>query len=109
MVDFRTNARLGNLYDTTLDTFYGALYRTIVDTLAAEPRRTLVFLTPIGISSAEFPAAWDNPNLNGNRFEEFSEAILKVCRWCGVAVIDCGRDAGIGGQRSSFTQAMVSI
>jgi lysophospholipase L1-like esterase len=97
MADFRTNAELGRLYDTTLDTFHGAIFRCIVDTLSAGPRRTLAFLTPYGIGSNKFTGRWDHPNDRGDRLEDFVKAIREVCAWCGIAVINSGQEAGIGG------------
>ncbi|SDC07060.1 Lysophospholipase L1 [Sphingomonas sp. YR710] len=101
MIDFRTNATLGALYDTSIETFYGAIYRSIADTLAANARRTIIFLTPFGTTSSNFVGQWDTQNENGDRLEQFVAAIHEVCAWCGVAVIDAGQSAGIGGLTSS--------
>jgi lysophospholipase L1-like esterase len=101
MVDFRANAVLGSLYDRTLDTFYGAIFKSITDTLAANPKRTIAFITPYGIDSDEFKGRWNSPNENGNTFQEFIQAIKEVCDWCGIAIIDVGQGAGIGGVTSA--------
>ncbi len=101
MIDFRANAVLGSLYDRTLDTFYGAIFKSIVDALAPNPTRTIVFITPYGIDSDEFKGRWNSPNENGNTFQQFIHAIKEVCDWCGIAIIDVGQGAGIGGVTSA--------
>ena len=102
MVDFRSNAVLGALYDTTVETFYGAIYAAIMEVLAPNPKRTLVFLTPFETLPKKAVGNWLEPNGNGDRQAQFIQAILDVCGWCGVPVIDVGRGSGIGGPTASL-------
>lgn len=102
MVDFRSNATLGALYDTTPETFHGAVYATIMDILAVNPKRTLVFITPFATLPTKAVGNWLQPNDNGDRQEQFVQAIRDVCGWCGVPVIDVSRESGIGGPTAAL-------
>lgn len=95
--DFRGNATLGSLGDTTISTFYGALYKAAIDVKASNGTRILAFLTPYGNADTYATGRWNNNNDNGVSLRQFVQAIKDVGSWMGVPVIDVGGESGIGG------------
>ena len=100
--DFRGNAALGVLGDTTTATFYGALYRIGADLLAGNASRTVVFLTPYGNTDNLTAANWLTANTNGVKLDAFVQAVKDVGHRLGCAVIDVGGESGLGGATAAI-------
>lgn len=99
--DFRTNATLGTIADTTLATFYGALDKTIADVIALNTARPVCFLLPYGNTDTNYAGTWNTNNNNGVALSAFRNAIIEKCEQAGVPYIDPAR-AGIGGRTASL-------
>lgn len=99
--DFIRASSLGTLADTTTATFYGALHKTGIDILAANPLRTLAFFTPYSIEAGG-SADWNTENANADTFVQFQQAVRDVARRLGCPVIDVGAESGISAQTASI-------
>jgi lysophospholipase L1-like esterase len=86
--DFGAGATLGAMGDTTLATFYGALYKAAQDILAADPRRTLVFIIPYTIYL-------DAHGAGSTYFTQWMRAIRDTARLFGCPVIDLGGEGAL--------------
>jgi lysophospholipase L1-like esterase len=86
--DFRTNATLGTIVDTTLSTFYGAIYLAIRDVALRVPAATIVFLLPFGNTDTNYSGTWRTNNDNSVSLAAFRKAISDVCQQTSVATID---------------------
>lgn len=95
--DFRGNATLGTINDTTLATFYGAVYKTVVDILTTNNNRKVIILTPYGNIDTYASGRWDNPNDNGNTLFQFCNAIRETAIRLGVWCFNMGSESGING------------
>lgn len=100
--DFRGNATLGTINDTTLSTWYGSVYRIVTDILDQDKARTVVLLTPYGNIDTSAAGRWDNPNDNGNTLLEFINAMKEVALKIGVPCFDIGANSGINGKTNTL-------
>ena len=73
---------LGTMEDRTNVTFYGALHLLCNGLIAKYPSKQVVFMTPIKRGKLGFT------NKKGNTLEEFANAIIEVCGYYGIPVID---------------------
>ncbi len=92
------NSSLGSLGDTTVSTFYGALYDVVVDIQARAPNALIVFLTPYGSDSrfSTYTALPSNTNADGDTFIDFQNAVREVANMLGMPCIDVGAEGGFG-------------
>ncbi len=94
--DFAAAAvNLGVLGDTTTATFYGALYNAVVAIRARAPNALIVFLTPYSDGPGA-PGRIGVTNGNGNKIQQFQQAVEDVARYAGCPCVDVGRQSGIG-------------
>lgn len=91
-----TPSTLGALGDTTTATFYGALYAAVVAIRARAPSAKIVFFTQYSADSRVPAYAIGYVNPNGNKIQQFQQAVEDVAGYCGYASIDVGREAGLG-------------
>lgn len=73
---------LGTMEDRTNVTFYGALHLLCNGLIVKYPSKQIVFMTPIKRGQLGFI------NQRGNTLEEFANAIIEVCGYYGIPVID---------------------
>lgn len=94
--DFRGNATLGSLGDTTLSTFYGALYKTITDAQNQDWNRAVVVLGmyPSTPGDTYTAANYRTANGNGNYYFQFEKAVREVCEWLNVPYLPASMVGG---------------
>ena len=95
--DFRSDATLGAIGDTTLATFYGGLWVLIREIYIINPVATIVFLLPYGNTDAGYVGNWKTNNNNGNSLQQFRQAVIEVTRMTGVSYVDLA-ESGVGGR-----------
>jgi len=98
--DFRSNATLGTIADTTVATYYGAVFKTIEQIVALDSSRVVVFVLPYGNTDTAFAGSWNTNNSNGNSFLQFRQAVVEQCNRAGIPYFDPA-SWGIGGQTSA--------
>lgn len=94
--DFAYNTPLGALGDTTLSTFYGAIYAACDAIRIRAPNAQIIFFTPYSSGSAVPAHTIFHVNTNGNTLSQFQDAVRAGAAFCGYAYIDVGTQSGIG-------------
>lgn len=108
--DFRGNAALGVLGDTTTATFYGALHAALTAISTADPARVVVLLTPYGNADNFAAGKWNAPNANGVHLRQFQQAIRDVAAIFGAPVIEVGTESGVGSLRAAtYTTDLIHL
>lgn len=74
---------LGTMTDRTNVTFYGALHLLCVGLIEKFPSKQIAFMTPIKRTNY-----LDHTNKFGKTLEEYADAIIEVCGYYGIPVID---------------------
>ena len=89
--DFGHNTPLGSMNDRTDISFYGALHVIIPGMIETYSRAKLLFMTPL-----HRDRTGDNNETNslGVTLKQYVDAIIEVCNYYGVAVIDTYRISG---------------
>ena len=97
--DFNGSQPLGQVGDTTRDTFCGGIYALISDIRARSPQATILFATPIGASRAwsasESQNYADHPEMGGVKMIEFVDKMIEVCGYLHVPCLDMFRLSGL--------------
>jgi lysophospholipase L1-like esterase len=95
--DFGTdNSTLGALGDTTTSTFYGAIFAACVAIRSRAPNAKIIFLTPYSGDSRTSTYRILRTNTKGHTLDQFQKAVEEGAGYCGYAVVDVGRQSGIG-------------
>ena len=92
--DWSQQSPLGQITDTTADTFYGAMYDAITYILS-HSNATLVFITDSTGRSYNSIDLRREAVRNGKTQNDFIEATIRMCNYMGVPVIDAGRKSCI--------------
>ena len=79
------DAKIGDIEDTTVLTFYGALNCLIADLKKNFPNAKIIFMTPLRRSNE------NQPNYNGYILEQYVDAIINITNKYNLPVIDLFR------------------
>lgn len=88
---FYAHTQLGTRNDRTNYTFYGALHNLCLGLKEKYIGKQLLFLTPIKRSQNEINTE-EGTNANGNTLKEYADAIIDVCGYYGIPVLDMYRE-----------------
>lgn len=72
-------------------TFYGALHYICRTLIAAHPKAKIGFITPMRCVFKEFDEE-NQTNANGNTLDQFADAMIEVCGYYGIPVLDMFRE-----------------
>jgi hypothetical protein len=95
--DFRLNAALGVLGDTTKNTVYGALYQGGKLIKQRQPNAQLFMLTEYGNVDKTYTGNYFHVNDIGLPFQAYQQAVRDMAEVNGAVLIDVGQQSGIGG------------
>jgi lysophospholipase L1-like esterase len=84
--------QIGDINDTGIDTFYGALKTTIEGITEMMPNARIVLITPLQM---HFDEIHPNPNALGLTLLDYVDAMKKVGELYGIPVLDLYRNSGI--------------
>lgn len=87
--DWAASRTLGQVGDTTIYTFYGALYVTLTYLRDTYEGKHIFFCTPIQ------RGAYGATNNNGNTLEEFRNAIVDMCDQFDIPVVDMLKESHV--------------
>lgn len=80
---------LGKFGDKTSDTFYGAVDELILALINKFPTKTIAVFTPL-ISTLAL-----NPNSKGETLNQYVDAIIEVCNYYAIPVLDLNKCSGL--------------
>ncbi len=83
--DFGTSVALGTFASTATNTFYGALHTLCAGLVAKYPTKSIIFFTPIPRYNM------NTANGQGLLFSAYVDAIIEVCEYYAIPVIDLFR------------------
>lgn len=97
--DFNSAYSLGTIDDTTSETFYGAVYKLATELMTNYPKAQIVFITPLSsapeYNSADNPKWYEFPSMGGHSIRDYVDAILEVCGYLHIPVVDLFRNSGL--------------
>jgi hypothetical protein len=96
--DHLYNVPIGTLGDTTLSTFYGALYAISRAINARVPSAVMFFASPCAGAGSGVNATGRNAasaNTAGLYVRDYQDAMDKFCKWQDIPFTDVGRTVGI--------------
>lgn len=93
--DFLNNATLGALGDATTATFYGAMWRAVVDARALAPDALVVMCPLYATSRSATPNALVT-NVAGRTHEDFTDAMRRVARALSCPIVELGASGVVG-------------
>ena len=99
--DWSQQSPMGEITDTTADTFYGAMYEAITYILT-NSNATLVFITDNTGRNYNSIDIRRQAVRNGKTQNDFIEATIKMCNYMGIPVIDAGRKSCISQDTASL-------
>ena len=92
--DFGHSTPLGTIDDTTDVSFYGAVTKTIVDIITANPTVRLVIMTPLHRIRGNYIGE-DEANTQGKVLKDYVDALKEVCTRYSIPIIDTNSIYGL--------------
>ena len=90
------DAQIGMMTDRTVDTFYGAVHRTIIDLEEKYPRAEIVFITPLHRLNEDDPRGDGVKPVGSNApLKLYVDIIREVCEYYSIPVLDLWKDSGL--------------
>lgn len=106
--DFANAVPLGDMNSERVrgQTFYGSLHWACRKLLAEHPSAKITFFTPMQMSTEAYNES-NLTNSNGDTLAAFADAVIEVCAYYSIPVLDLYRTGGIcptiAEQKSAFT------
>lgn len=94
--DYNHSLPLGDLHSEGPDTFYGALKILVPGLIEKYPLADLMFITPIKASGFKGYPHWNAGNEDGHTLKDYRDAIVNVCSYYAVPVLDLFHVSGLG-------------
>lgn len=93
--DFNRSIPLGDLSSTKITEFYGALKILCRGLIKKYPESDIFFITPMHAFGFKDYPHWNTKNKAGNILREYRNAIINVCEYYSVPVLDLFSSSGI--------------
>lgn len=95
--DWYGNAPMGEIGDTTTDTFLGSLYNALVHIKESNPNATLVLITDHHTRKTSSFPNFDifSKNTEGLTQQDYRDATTELCNFLGIPVIHAGEKCGM--------------
>ena len=101
----------GDMSSTSNRTFYGALKNLCDALITRYPNKKIMFITPMktkGYMAGEHPCyGWNQPNKLGKTLTDYRNAILEVCDFYSIPVLDLYTCGGISPENEAQVQALM--
>lgn len=98
----------GNIDSRDDKSFYGALHTLITGLINKYPDKYILFATPMKAAKFHDRPAWNETNLLGKKLIDYRNAIIEVCDYYSVPVLDLYSCSGITTNVSSQSTLLLS-